>query len=197
MTFISYAQNFEDVLLRRALKWVRDGFYIDVGAQHPDINSVTRAFYDQGWSGINVEPVPEARAGCARPARATSPSNSRSAPSEGEATLFVVGGTGLSSLDAGASRKAEAHGFVAEERRTPVSTLAAICREHVRGPIHFLKIDVEGAEASGARRRRLRSLPALDRPGGGDRPALQRAVPRRRGKAGCSLLVTGSPGSTG
>ena len=35
------------------------GFYIDVGAHDPLIDSVTKAFYDRGWRGINVEPVPE------------------------------------------------------------------------------------------------------------------------------------------
>jgi hypothetical protein len=37
---------------------VGSGFYIDVGSQHPDIDSVTRAFYDRGWRGVNIEPVP-------------------------------------------------------------------------------------------------------------------------------------------
>ena len=44
MTFIFYAQNFEDVLLRRALRGVEAGFYVAVGASHPDADSVTRAF---------------------------------------------------------------------------------------------------------------------------------------------------------
>ena len=57
MTMISYAQNFEDVVLWRALKNVKNGFYIDVGANHPIGGSVTKWFYEQGWSGINIEPV--------------------------------------------------------------------------------------------------------------------------------------------
>lgn len=32
MTFISFAQNYEDVMLWRALGQVKDGFYVDVGA---------------------------------------------------------------------------------------------------------------------------------------------------------------------
>ena len=32
MSFISYAQNFEDVMLWRALKHISEGFYIDIGA---------------------------------------------------------------------------------------------------------------------------------------------------------------------
>jgi len=56
VTFVSYAQNFEDVMLWRALRQVAHGFYIDVGAGHPDESSVTRAFYDRGWRGLNIEP---------------------------------------------------------------------------------------------------------------------------------------------
>ena len=41
MTFISYAQNFEDVMLWRALKHVEKGFYVDVGAQDPVVDSVS------------------------------------------------------------------------------------------------------------------------------------------------------------
>ena len=33
--FVSYAQNFEDVILWRTLKHIYEGFYIDVGAQDP------------------------------------------------------------------------------------------------------------------------------------------------------------------
>jgi hypothetical protein len=57
--FVTYAQNFEDLMLWRALHGVRDGFYIDVGAADPDEDSVTRAFYDHGWRGVNIEPSPE------------------------------------------------------------------------------------------------------------------------------------------
>ena len=56
MRFVSYAQNFEDVMLWRALKHISNGFYIDVGAWSPDIDSVTRIFYEHGWRGVNVEP---------------------------------------------------------------------------------------------------------------------------------------------
>ena len=57
MTFISYAQNFEDVMLWRALKHVENGFYIDIGAQDPLVDSVNLAFYEHGWRGVHVEPT--------------------------------------------------------------------------------------------------------------------------------------------
>ncbi len=59
MNFLSFAPNFEDVLLWRALKDVAGGFYIDAAATDPDEGSVTRAFYDRGWRGVNVAESPE------------------------------------------------------------------------------------------------------------------------------------------
>src|SRR5690349_8212077 len=56
--FVSYAQNYEDVMLRRALRHVERGFYIDVGAQSPESDSVTKTFSLDGWRGINIEPHP-------------------------------------------------------------------------------------------------------------------------------------------
>jgi hypothetical protein len=57
MPFVSYAQNCEDVMLHRALRPVQQGFYVDVGANDPVCHSITKAFYERGWRGINIEPV--------------------------------------------------------------------------------------------------------------------------------------------
>ena len=54
---VSHAQNFEDVMLARALKNTQQGFYVDVGAWDPNVETVTRYFYERGWRGINVEPA--------------------------------------------------------------------------------------------------------------------------------------------
>ena len=54
---ISYAQNFEDIMLWRALARVEGGCYIDVGAQSPHVDSVSKVFYEHGWRGIHVEPM--------------------------------------------------------------------------------------------------------------------------------------------
>ncbi|MCU0506725.1 MAG: FkbM family methyltransferase, partial [Chloroflexi bacterium] len=51
--FVSHAQNLEDVMLWRALGDVGAGFYVDVGAFSPTEDSVTLAFSERGWRGIN------------------------------------------------------------------------------------------------------------------------------------------------
>lgn len=147
MTFISYAQNFEDVMLWRALRGVGEGFYIDVGAAHPDIDSVTRAFYDRGWRGLNIEPVPDfyTRLCAARPMDVTLKVAVGRAPSSGR--LHVIAGTGLSTvIDSLARQHGAAHDVRTQE--VEVQTLAQICASHAAAQIHFLKIDVEGAEAA-------------------------------------------------
>ncbi len=146
MTFISYAQNGEDVLLWRALGHVDRGHYIDVGAHHPDIDSVTRAFYDRGWSGVNIEPLaePAAQIAAARGRDVTLRLALGAAP--GELPFYEVAGTGLSTLDPAAAEAARAGGHAVRETVVTVRTLAEICRLHAAPEIHFLKIDVEGAE---------------------------------------------------
>lgn len=53
--FVSYAEFFEDVIIWRALKNTMNGFYIDIGPINKGNFSVTEAFYQRGWRGINVE----------------------------------------------------------------------------------------------------------------------------------------------
>ncbi len=135
-------------MLWRALGHVAEGFYIDVGAADPDELSVTRLFYDLGWHGINVEPSADYfdRLAAAR----TRDLNLRIGLAEapGERTFYRVKGTGLSTMSAEFAEEAGQGGWEVEETRIPTRTLAEICEQHARtAEIHFLKIDVEGAEA--------------------------------------------------
>ena len=147
MTFISYAQNSEDVLLWRALGSIPNGFYIDVGANDPVEHSVTKAFYDAGWTGINVEPLPVhiAAFDAQRPRDVNLAIAAGS--SDGELTLYDVPDVrGWASPEQDVAEMHRAEGYTVAELKVPVRTLAAVCEQHVRGEIHFLKIDVEGFE---------------------------------------------------
>lgn len=54
---ISHAQNREDIILSGFFHHTKTGFYVDVGANDPAIDSVTKNFYEKGWRGINIEPI--------------------------------------------------------------------------------------------------------------------------------------------
>lgn len=153
MPWISYAQNREDVLLRRVFGDAPSGFYIDVGACDPVHLSITKHFYDLGWRGINVDASPPAwaRMKADRPRDVNlnvGVSNRKGSMTFYRAIADAHGGD-ASGLSTFVAEEVEVHkraGFVFEELVTPVTTLAAICEEHVRGPIDFVSIDVEGHE---------------------------------------------------
>jgi FkbM family methyltransferase len=148
MSFISYAQNYEDVTLYRALRGVERGFYIDVGANDPINDSVTCAFYQRGWRGINLEPSAQwhARLQAERPEDI----NLQVAVSdaEGSAVLHDIPGTGMGTLVAEVAHGHQARGLPVASASVPTRTLSAVCEAHGVTEIHFLKIDVEGAEAA-------------------------------------------------
>lgn len=57
----SYAQSGEDIIADLELGRKGKGVYIDVGAFHPKLFSNTYLFYKRGWSGVCIEPRPEAK----------------------------------------------------------------------------------------------------------------------------------------
>lgn len=149
-TFISYAQNGEDVVLWRALGHVTDGRYVDVGACDPVDLSVTKAFYDRGWRGIDIDAVPE----YAERLRDARPGNEvvHAAITDRDVdtvTFHQVVDTGLSTLLGETADEHERAGFARREISVPAVTLDEVCEASslLGGEIHLLKVDVEGAEA--------------------------------------------------
>jgi FkbM family methyltransferase len=145
---ISYAQNFEDVMLWRALKHVEKGFYIDVGAWSPDIDSVTRFFYEQGWAGVNVEPSLEFNNQLLE--RRPRDKNLRLAVGDQECNLIMnfLGNPGLSTFDDEIADRHRQAGWSLDRQEVQVTTLTALWDMHVPPgqDVHFLKVDVEGFE---------------------------------------------------
>jgi FkbM family methyltransferase len=144
---VSNAQNREDVLLWRALHDLPAGFYIDVGAEDPTKDSVTRAFYERGWQGINVEPVQGhfEKLCDERPRDLTL--QIAIGDQVGWITLYEIPDTGLSTLLREVASRHQFEGLSCVERRFPITTLNSIWEDFVKGEVHFLKIDVEGYEA--------------------------------------------------
>ncbi|MGD1948551.1 MAG: FkbM family methyltransferase [Leptolyngbyaceae cyanobacterium] len=149
MNLISYAQNYEDIMLWRALKHIEQGVYIDVGANDPIEHSTTKLFYDRGWHGINLEPVEKwyDKLILQRPRDI----NLKIAAGDfhGNLQFFEVVDTGLSTANREyAQRYARENGYEVKECSVSVQTLTEIVKEQNFSEIHFLKIDVEGEEES-------------------------------------------------
>lgn len=144
---ISYAQNFEDVMLWRALSHVRNGCYVDVGAQSPDTDSVSRLFYEHGWRGVHVEPTPQ----YANLLRERRPDEVVLQVAVGDRPgilqFFNIADTGLSTTDAALAATYRDQGFQVSDVRVPAVTLDTVLDQITDSEVHWLKIDVEGAEA--------------------------------------------------
>ncbi len=54
----SFSNEGEDVALHKLFGSKKNGFYVDVGANHPIKFSNTMWFYNHGWSGINIDALP-------------------------------------------------------------------------------------------------------------------------------------------
>jgi FkbM family methyltransferase len=145
---ISYAASAEDVVLHRALCG-NDSTrrYVDVGACSPDTGSVTRHFYEAGWSGIDIEPLAEEAAELRRARPRDIVVEAALGTAAGEATIHMLGDErGLSTMDAALAEGYLRDGHPVQEVLVEVRTLADVFDEHCEGEISFLKVDVEGAE---------------------------------------------------
>jgi FkbM family methyltransferase len=145
---ISYAQNFDDVMLARVFAGRNTGFYVDVGAADPVNLSVTKWFYDLGWSGLNIEPNKQLfdRLAADRPRDINLECGAGATASE--AQFFEPDVGEFSSFDSRVQDNAQNTGVTGSTRTVAVAPLADLLKLHCPGrAIDFLKIDAEGWEA--------------------------------------------------
>ena len=145
-SFTSFSQNYEDVILWRALGHVERGFYVDCGAYHPDKDSVTKAFYDRGWRGVNIEPISLLLDKFTSERPADINLNVALSHNSGSSAFYEILDTGLSTFSATIAGQHIDAGFVGRRIEVETAPLSDVLASHARCDIHFLKIDVEGAE---------------------------------------------------
>jgi FkbM family methyltransferase len=145
---ITYAQNFEDVMIARLFAADYRGFYVDIGAAHPEFLSVTCHFYNQGWTGINVEP--SLRFYPLLCAARTKDINLQCAVGrEGARATFYEFPQFAenSTLERDVADRLAMTGLASTTHDVEVIRLADLCDRYLDGRmIDFMKIDVEGGE---------------------------------------------------
>jgi FkbM family methyltransferase len=156
---VSYAQNAEDIILARLFPERNNGFYVDVGAAHPVMDSVTQYFYRLGWRGINIEPHPAFFEGLKIERQRDINLNVGLAATPSVGVFYeVTDCIGMSTFDAACADRLQNEGHPILKRYVPISTLAAVCESCVENQIDFLKIDTEGGELGVIRGANLRKF---------------------------------------
>src|SRR6516165_9697352 len=107
-------------MLARVFSGRTDGFYVDVGAGDPANLSVTKWFYDLGWSGINIEPNRALFKKLIESRPRDVNLNCGAGESCTDAMFLETKIAELSSFDPQVCATAEQSGIAAEPRRVPV-----------------------------------------------------------------------------
>lgn len=143
--FISYAQYNEDVILLALLSDVNNGVYVDIGANYPIEDSVTKLFYKNGWSGINIEPIPYIFEMLKKDRPNDINLNIGISSKEGELDFFENKAMpGHSSFDQ--SKAKHFNDDKTSKYKVKIKTLKDVLKANNVKNINFLKIDVEGFE---------------------------------------------------
>jgi FkbM family methyltransferase len=146
---ITYAQFNEDVILDALFSGKKDGFYVDVGANHEELHSVTKYFYKLGWRGINIDPIKKLIQEFDE--RRPRDINLNIAISDIRGRLKFreyIQHDGLSTFSEKTMNENEGKNYPYIDYFVPVKTLESVLRENNVTEIDFLKIDVEGYEDS-------------------------------------------------
>lgn len=146
----TYAQNREDLIIKAFFKDIEAGFYVDVGANHPVEDSVTKLFYQNGWYGINVEPNQYLHELLQLDRPKDFNCNFGIGEKPGSLTLREYKNHGLSTFSEPMQEQYEHDQNeltdVYTEYEVPIMTLGSLFKEQKVGHIHFMKVDVEGYE---------------------------------------------------
>ena len=146
----SYAQEGEDIVLKRIFSGQSTGFYVDVGAHHPMRLSNTYSFYKLGWRGINIEPNPNSFSLFTKYRSRDINLNYGIAKNKGNLEYYMFDEPALNTFDAEVlnNRKTNTHYKHTKTIHIDVMPLADMLQQHIPNGIKvdFLSIDVEGLD---------------------------------------------------
>ncbi len=147
----TYAQNREDLFLLSLFEGVENGFYVDVGANHPIKHSVTKLLYQKGWSGINIDPNKKLIALTTYDRERDTSLAVGVGDTNGELQFREYSNDGLSTMSDAMKTAYESAPDIFttdyQDYTVPVLTLKEILTKHAGDRvIDLLKVDVEGFE---------------------------------------------------
>jgi FkbM family methyltransferase len=145
----SYAQEGEDMLLDRFLENRPHGFYVDVGAHHPERFSNTYRLYRRGWRGLNIDAIPGSMAVFRRKRPRDVNIEMAVAASREELTFYVFNEPALNTFERDlAIQRVSAKYKIIQEIKLAPRPLSELLDEYVPAgtKLDILTVDVEGLD---------------------------------------------------
>jgi FkbM family methyltransferase len=146
----SFANDGEDLILKRIFAQQEVGFYVDVGAHHPKQFSNTYAFYQKRWRGINIDAMPGSM-GLFNKLRSRDINLERAISDKKETLtyyMFNVPALNSFSKEISYERNGVQHYRLISEQRIITCTLEEVLDAYLPNGqvIDFLTVDVEGLD---------------------------------------------------
>ena len=147
----SWAQEGEDLILKRVFSDKKDGFYVDVGAHHPQRYSNTYLFYKAGWRGINIDAMPGSMRAFRKHRKRDINLEMGVGAVATELDYYMFNEPALNGFSAALSEQraqADNRFRIISTRKIQVLPLAEILEAHLPAgqQIDFLTVDVEGLD---------------------------------------------------
>lgn len=141
----SYSQYAEDIFINKYFKYKNSGFYIDIGAHHPNFLSNTKLFYDKGWQGMNIEPNPNKHFLFQKERTRDINLNIGISNQNDFVDFYIINKDTLSTFSKEVAEKIITQGYtITKIQKINVKTLQDVLQSYPISTIDFMSIDTEG-----------------------------------------------------
>lgn len=145
----SYAQSGEDLIIKFLLDVLNIGkpVYVDIGAHHPRYINNTAIFYDNGSTGINIEPDPTLFEAFIKDRPLDINLNIGISPKAGQLDFHIMSTPTLNTFSAEEVANFEKEGFsVAKKVKLKTSNINDVIAQHLGAAPDFINLDAEGLD---------------------------------------------------
>jgi len=145
----SFAQEGEDLVLKRLFVGRPAGYFVDIGAHHPKRFSNTWLLYRSGWRGINVDAMPGSMAVFKRLRPYDINIEAALSDRDGVLEFYSFEDPALNTCSRGLAEQYQASGFrLLGSEKVRTQPLGALLDRYLPEgqPIDLLSIDVEGED---------------------------------------------------
>ncbi len=143
---LSYSQCGEDIILNIIFNSKKDGFYIDIGANNPKIQSNTYLLYLNGWKGINIDALPNSMDSFKKIRSKDINIEKAISNIEENLTYFKFENSFYNTLNESAIDRIKLHSPLVEKLPIKTTTLSNLLDNYEIKDIDFFSIDVEGLD---------------------------------------------------